>query len=154
MYRVHYARSALHMFAYVMCVWWVRVRCLKLDPLASMGWFVAAWALLAVAPGPFEPEARYGFPSGNVSSIPDFPVTLDGTSRAVFRLDEICSVGERAVQVRRRCSVACSKRAGLVPAVRRRPSVGSSKAHEGPGAAKAEASLKSSGGGWRPSPTH
>ena len=79
------------MFAYVMCVWWVRVRCLKLDPLASMGWFVAAWALLAVAPGPYEPEARYGFPSGNVSSIPDFPVTLDGTSRAVFRLDEICS---------------------------------------------------------------
>ena len=63
----------------------------KLDPLASMGWFAAAWALLAVAPGPYEPEARYGFPSGNVSSIPDFPVTLDGTSRAVFRLDEICS---------------------------------------------------------------
>ena len=30
----------------------------KLDPLASMGWFVAAWALLAVAPGPSEPEAR------------------------------------------------------------------------------------------------
>ena len=56
-----------------------------------MGWFAAAWALLAVAPGPYEPEARYGFPSGNVSSIPDFPVTLDGTSRAVFRLDEICS---------------------------------------------------------------
>ena len=30
----------------------------KLDPLASMGWFAAAWALLAVAPGPYEPEAR------------------------------------------------------------------------------------------------
>ena len=50
-----------------------------------MGWFAAAWALLAVAPGPYEPEARYGFPSGNISTIPDFPVTLDGTSRAVFR---------------------------------------------------------------------
>ena len=24
-----------------------------------MGWFAAAWALLAVAPGPYEPEARY-----------------------------------------------------------------------------------------------
>ena len=76
MYCVHYARSALHMFAYVMCVWWVRVRCLKLDPLASMGWFVAAWALLAVAPGPSEPEARNGFPSGNVLPIPDSNVTL------------------------------------------------------------------------------
>ena len=65
---------------------------LSVDPRTSMGGFWAAWALLvAVAPGPFKPEARYGFLSGNVSSIPDFPVTLDGTSRAVFRLDEICS---------------------------------------------------------------
>ena len=51
------------MFAYVMCVWWVRVRCSKLDPLASMGWLWVAWALLAVAPAPIEPEARYG-PAG------------------------------------------------------------------------------------------
>ena len=32
----------------------------KLDPLASMGWLWVAWALLAVAPAPIEPEARYG----------------------------------------------------------------------------------------------
>ena len=31
----------------------------KLDPLASMGWLWVAWALLAVAPAPIEPEARY-----------------------------------------------------------------------------------------------
>ena len=30
----------------------------KLDPLASMGWLWVAWALLAVAPAPLEPEAR------------------------------------------------------------------------------------------------
>ena len=36
-----------------------------------MGGFWAAWALLAAAPGPFKPEARNGFPSGNVSSIPE-----------------------------------------------------------------------------------
>ena len=74
-----------------------------------MGWFVAAWALLAVAPGPYEPEARYGFPSGNVSSIPDFPVTLDGTSRAVFRLDEICSsnCAPREKRVAHRVGVGC-----------------------------------------------
>ena len=30
----------------------------KLDPLASMGWLWVAWALLAVAPDPLEPEAR------------------------------------------------------------------------------------------------
>ena len=53
-----------------------------------MGWLWVAWALLAVAPAPIEPEARYGFPSGNISTIPDFPVTLDGLSRVVFRLDE------------------------------------------------------------------
>ena len=63
----------------------------KLDPLASMGWLWVAWALLAVAPAPIEPEARYGFPSGNISTIPDFPVTLDGLSRVVFRLDETSS---------------------------------------------------------------
>ena len=63
----------------------------KLDPLASMGWLWVAWALLAVAPAPIEPEARYGFPSGNISTIPDFPVTLDGLSRVVYRLDETSS---------------------------------------------------------------
>ena len=56
-----------------------------------MGWLWVAWALLAVAPAPIEPEARYGFPSGNISTIPDFPVTLDGLSRVVFRLDETSS---------------------------------------------------------------
>ena len=56
-----------------------------------MGWLWAAWALLAVAPGPLKPEARHGFPSGNISTIPDFPVTLDGLSRVVFRLDETSS---------------------------------------------------------------
>ena len=59
--------------------------------LASMGWLWVAWALLAVAPAPLEPEARNGFPSGNISTIPDFPVTLDGLSRVVFRLDETSS---------------------------------------------------------------
>ena len=63
----------------------------KLDPLASMGWFAAAWALLAVAPGPSEPEARNGFPSGNVLPIPDSNVTFVASPRAQFRLDESCS---------------------------------------------------------------
>ena len=85
---------------YVVCVCvssTLRVRFLiydlvsKLDPLASMGWFWAAWALLAVAPGPFEPEARYGFPSGNVLPIPDSNMTFVASPRAQFRLDESCS---------------------------------------------------------------
>ena len=56
-----------------------------------MGWFAAAWALLAVAPGPSEPEARNGFPSGNVLPIPDSNVTLVASPSAQFRLDESCS---------------------------------------------------------------
>ena len=43
----------------------------KLDPLASMGWLWVAWALLAVAPAPIEPEARYGLIGGRgVASSP------------------------------------------------------------------------------------
>ena len=64
---------------------------LSVDPFASMGGLWAAWALLTVTPGPVEPEARNGFPSGKVSSISDFPTTRFGTSRAAFRLDEFCS---------------------------------------------------------------
>ena len=71
----------------------------KLDPLASMGWFVAAWALLAVAPGPSEPEARYGFPSGNVLPIPDSNVTLVASPSAQFRalLDDYARTGVSAL---------------------------------------------------------